>query len=63
VPEAALEASAVADPYVTVKTDVDRLLTSPLITPKISVSGHVYDIPTGRVTTTLDAQHPQGPRP
>jgi len=63
VPEAALEASAVADPYVTVKTDVDRLLTSPLLTPRISVSGHVYDIATGRVTTTLDAQHPHGPRP
>src|SRR5262250_1994909 len=28
--EAALEASAVADPHITVKADVDRLLTSPL---------------------------------
>jgi len=63
VPEAALEAAAVADPYATVKTDVDRLLTSPSLTPKISVSGHVYDIATGRVTTTLDAQHPHGSRP
>jgi carbonic anhydrase len=63
VPEAALEASAVADPYLTVKTDVDRLLTSPLLTPRVSVSGHVYDIATGTVTTALDAQHPHGPRP
>ena len=56
--EAALEASAVADPHTTVKADVERLLTSPLLSPKVSVSGHVYDIDTGRVTTTLDARHP-----
>jgi carbonic anhydrase len=56
--EAALEASAVADPYATVKADVERLLTSPRLSPKVSVSGHVYDIATGRVTTTLDARYP-----
>jgi carbonic anhydrase len=56
--EAALEASAVADPYVTVKADVERLLTSPSLSPKVSVSGHVYDIATGRVTTTVDARYP-----
>jgi carbonic anhydrase len=57
--EGALEASAVADPYVTVKADVERLLTSPLLSPKVSVSGHVYDIDTGRVSTILDARYPQ----
>jgi carbonic anhydrase len=57
--EAALEALAVADPQATVVTDVERLLASPLLSPKVSVSGHVYDIATGRVTTTLDAQNPQ----
>jgi carbonic anhydrase len=56
--EAALEASAVADPQVTVKADVERLLASPLLSPKVSVSGHVYDIATGRVTTTVDARYP-----
>jgi carbonic anhydrase len=56
--EAALEASAVADPHVTVKTDVERLLASSLLSPKVSVSGHVYDIATGRVTTVLDARYP-----
>ena len=54
--EAALEASAVADPHTTVKADVERLLTSPLLSPKISVSGHVYDIATGRVTLAVDAR-------
>jgi carbonic anhydrase len=56
--EAALEASAVADPDTTVKADVERLLAAPRLSPKVSVSGHVYDIATGRVTTTLDARHP-----
>jgi carbonic anhydrase len=56
--EAALGASAVADPYATVKADVARLLTSPLLAPKVSVSGHVYDIATGRLTTTVDARYP-----
>src|SRR5690242_6494 len=56
VPAAALEASAVTDPHVTVKADVERLLTSPSIPSVVSVSGHVYDIATGRVTTTVDAQ-------
>ncbi len=59
LPEAALEAAAVADPYATVKADVERLLAAPLLSPKVSVSGHVYDIATGRVTTVLDARHPQ----
>jgi len=58
VPEVALDASAVADSHITVKADVERLLASPLISPKVSVSGHVYDIATGRVTTTLDARYP-----
>jgi carbonic anhydrase len=58
LPEAALEASAVADPHITVKADVERLLTSPLLSPKMGVSGHVYDIATGRLTTTVDARYP-----
>jgi carbonic anhydrase len=63
LPEAALEASAVADPHLTVEADVERLLTSPLLSPKVSVSGHVYDIATGGLTTTLDARYPQWHRP
>ncbi len=58
LPEAVLEASAVTDPHLTVTADVERLLTSPLLSSKVSVSGHVYDISTGRVTATLDARYP-----
>jgi carbonic anhydrase len=58
VSEAVLEASAVTDPHTTVKADVELLLASPLLSPKVSVSGHVYDIETGRVVTAVDAQYP-----
>jgi len=57
LPEAALEASAVADPHITVKTDVERLIAA--LPPTVSVSGHVYDIATGRVTTTLEPRRPR----
>ena len=58
VDEAALEASAVADPHATVAADVERLLASPLLPPQMGVSGHVYDVETGRVTTVVDARYP-----
>jgi carbonic anhydrase len=53
--EATLKAEAVADPHATVRADVDRLLAEPRLSPKVSVSGHVYDIATGRVTTIVDS--------
>jgi len=56
--EAALAAEAVADPYGTVKADVERLLAAPLLAPEVSVSGHVYDVETGRVSTVVDARYP-----
>jgi len=59
--EAALAAEAVVDPAATVRTDVGRLLASPKVPPQISVSGHVYDLQTGLVTTTTDPAQPQEP--
>lgn len=61
VAEDVLEDTAVTDPHLTVKTDVERLLASPLLSPKVSVSGHVYEVETGRVSTVLDAQYPSIP--
>ena len=58
LPETVLEASAVTDPHITVTADVEQLLASPLLSPKVSVSGHVYDIATGRLTTTVNARYP-----
>jgi carbonic anhydrase len=59
VSEAELGATEVADPHVTVKADVEKLLASSSLSRKVSVSGHVYDIGTGRVSTILDARFPQ----
>jgi len=63
VTEPDLEITAVTDPETTVKADVERLLASPKLSPKVCVSGHVYDIATGRLTTTMDARYPDGDRP
>jgi carbonic anhydrase len=58
VDEATLQASAVTDPHTTVRADVQRLLSSPLLPPRTGVSGHVYNIETGRITTIVDTRHP-----
>jgi carbonic anhydrase len=53
-----LAASQVGDPHVTVEEDVELLLASPLFPREASVSGHVYDVETGRVTMAVDARRP-----
>jgi carbonic anhydrase len=53
-----VDEAAVGDPHATVVADVGRLLASPLLPPGMGVSGHVYDIETGRVTTVVDARYP-----
>jgi carbonic anhydrase len=59
LPEAALEASAVTDPNATVILDVERLLAAPTLSPRVSVSGHVYDMDSGRLSTAVDARYPE----
>lgn len=61
--EATLAAGAVADPYASVVFDLDRLLASPRISPRISASGHVYDVETGRVTTVDAVRHRNAGQP
>jgi carbonic anhydrase len=51
--EASLAAEAVVDPVATVRADVERLRSSAKVPPQISVSGHVYDLETGLVTTIV----------
>jgi len=53
-----LAATQVGDPAVSVREDVERLLASPLLPSGTSVSGHVYDVETGRVTMVADAESP-----
>jgi carbonic anhydrase len=54
--ESALRERAVLDPAATVATDVERLRSASSIPPRVSASGHVYDVVTGLVETVVPAQ-------
>jgi carbonic anhydrase len=56
IPDAELAAAAVADPTLTVRADVERLLESTEMPAGVTVSGHVHDLNTGRVTTVVPAR-------
>ena len=51
--------TAVLEPARTVRTDVERVLWADQIPPDVLVSGHVYDLQTGIVTTVVDAKKKQ----
>jgi carbonic anhydrase len=53
--ESTLREHAVLDPAVTVARDVERLRSAPAISPRVTVSGHVYDVVTGLVETLMPA--------
>jgi carbonic anhydrase len=48
----------VLDPPETVRTDVDRVLSDPRISPRITVSAHVYDVRTGLIRTVVEPVSP-----
>jgi len=48
----------VLDPAATVRTDVERVLSDDRISSRITVSGHVYDVHTGLVTTVVEPRSP-----
>jgi len=54
VAEDRLLETLVDNPKRTVRDDVARLLASPLIPARVPVSGHVFDIATGRLSTVCD---------
>jgi carbonic anhydrase len=56
VDERALADTPVLDPHRTVRTDVERVLWAPEIPSEVRVSGHVYDVTTGLVSTVVDAK-------
>jgi carbonic anhydrase len=59
--EQMLAALPALDPPVTVRADVERLLSDSRISPRITVSGHVYDVHTGLVTTIVEPRSPKAP--
>jgi carbonic anhydrase len=56
IDERTLADTPVLDPARTVRTDVERVLWADPIPPDVLVSGHVYDVETGLVTTVVDAK-------
>jgi carbonic anhydrase len=54
--ERTLADTPVLDPARTVQTDVNRVLWSEEVPQNVHVSGHVYDIGTGLVTTVVEAR-------
>jgi carbonic anhydrase len=56
VDERTLADTPVLDPARTVQTDVERVLWAQEIPQNVRVSGHVYDVDTGLVTTVVDAK-------
>jgi carbonic anhydrase len=51
--ESALRGQAVVEAAATVARDVGRLRCAPSISPRVTVSGHVYDVTSGLVETVL----------
>ena len=56
IDERTLADTPVLDPARTARTDVERVLWADQIPPDVLVSGHVYDLETGRVTTVVEAK-------
>ncbi|MBV9001041.1 MAG: hypothetical protein JO304_18415 [Solirubrobacterales bacterium] len=56
--EDALAELPVLDPAATVRADVERVVSDPRISPRITVSGHVYDVHTGLITTIVEPVSP-----
>jgi carbonic anhydrase len=56
IDERSLADTPVLDPARTVQTDVNRVLWAEQIPQNVHVSGHVYDVGTGLVTTVVDAR-------
>jgi carbonic anhydrase len=59
--ESTLREQAILDPTATVARDVERLRLAPAVSPRVGVSGHVYDVLTGLMETILPAEQIQVP--
>ncbi|HEY6761872.1 MAG TPA: carbonic anhydrase [Baekduia sp.] len=53
--EADVRDQAVVDPVASVTVDVERLRAAPALSPRLTFSGHVYDVVTGLVETVVPA--------
>jgi carbonic anhydrase len=60
VDQETLREHAVVDPVATVKHDVALVRAAPAVSPRVRVSGHVYDVTNGLVKTVVRAAAPAG---
>lgn len=58
--ESDLRGHAVLDPTVTVVSDVEQLRFADAVSPRIAVSGHVYDVVTGLIETIVHSRTLEG---
>jgi len=56
VPEDTLREHAIQDPVATVEHDVQLLLATPAISRRVGLSGHVYDVVSGRLQTIINSE-------
>jgi carbonic anhydrase len=54
--ESELRDRAILDPTATVTSDVERVRSASAVSPRIEVSGHVYDVETGLLETIIPAR-------
>jgi carbonic anhydrase len=59
----ALAGGAIVDPAQTVAADVEKLASAPELRGRHPLSGHVYDVTTGLVTTVVTTRPPHASRP
>jgi carbonic anhydrase len=51
---AVVDTYAIVDPLESIATDIDRLRANPIVPSDLTVSGHLYDVATGRLSTVIE---------
>jgi carbonic anhydrase len=49
-----VETYAITDPAEAIRTDIARLRANPIVPGELTVSGHLYDVATGRLATVVE---------
>jgi len=56
VPEETLRDHAIQDPVATVERDIELLLATSAVSRRVGLSGHVYDVVSGRLQTIINSE-------
>ena len=52
---AVVDTYAIVDPLESIQSDISRLRENPLVPSELTVSGHLYDVATGRLSTLVES--------